>query len=197
MIRIFERPTNSKWKELILIDDEKDLIKIYSQDKELGFPFSEYKTSLKEYGYKSADDFYKSISKRERNNLGHVRITELEVSEQLASEVSGLIKLAKHRNDNGCYNSIIKKDGTLYNDIIERLKEYVSEEKALELILLCFDYNIERHSVNVLLEGGNSFSTWINGTIEEIKKYYVGHKWDIGNVETEDFRLCEKVEFIY
>lgn len=141
MIRIFERPTNSKWKELILIDDEKDLIKIYSQDKDLGFPFSEYKTSLKEYGYKSADDFYKSISKREKNNLGHVNIKELESTEQMASEVSGLVKLAKHRNDNGCYNSIIKKDGTLYNDIIERLKEYITEEKALELILLCFDHN--------------------------------------------------------
>ena len=197
MIRIFERPTNVEWKELILIDDEKDLIKIYSQDKKLGFPFSEYKTSLKEYGYESADNYYKTISKREKNNLGRVSIKELEATEQMASEVSGLVKLAKYRNDNGNYTSLILKDGTLYNDIIERLKEYITEEKALELILLQLDYNIERHSVNVLLEGGNSFSTWINGTIEEIKKYYVGHKWDIGNVETEDFRLCEKVEFIY
>jgi spore germination protein YaaH len=197
MIRIFEHPTFTEWKDLVLIDDEKDLIKIYSQDKKLGFPFSEYKTSLKEYGYQSADDFYKKISKRERNNLGHVNIKELEASEQLASEVSGLVKLAKYRNDHGCYNSIIKNDGTLYNDIIERLKEYVTEEKALELIHLSLDYNLERHSVKVLLENGNSFSTWINGTIEEIKKYYIGHKWDIGEVETEDFQLCNKVEFIY
>ena len=197
MIRIFERPTNAEWKELILIDDENDLIKIYSQDKKLGFPFSEYKTSLKQYGYKSADDYYKTISKREKNNLGHVNIKELEPTEQLASEVSGLVKLAKYRNDNGNYKSLILKDGSVYKGIIERLKEYVSEEKALELILLCFDHNIERHSVNVILENGNSFSTWINGTIEEIKKYYIGHKWDVGNVETEDFQLCNKIEFIY
>lgn len=197
MIRIFERPTNSKWKELILIDDEKGLIKIYSQDKELGFPFSEYKTSLKEYGYESADNYYKTISKREKNNLGRVSIKELEATEQMASEVSGLVKLAKYRNDNGNYKCLILKNGIHYNDIVERLKEYVTEEKALELINLQLDHNIERHSVNVILEGENSFSTWINGTVEEIKKYYVGHKWDVGNVETEDFRLCERVEFIY
>lgn len=197
MIRIFEHPEHKEWRELTLIDDEKDLIKIYCQDKKLGFPFSEYETSLKEYGYKSADEYYKTISKRHKANIGRSLIKEIDASEQIASEISGLVKLAKHRNDNGNYKSIIKKDGTLYNDIIERLEEYVSEEKALELINLYLDHNIERHCVNVIVKGENSWLTSINGTIEEIKKYYVGHKWDVGNVETEDFRLCEKVEFIY
>lgn len=197
MVRIFERPANKEWKELILIDDEKDLIKIYCQDKKLGFPFSEHTQSLNEYGYKSADDYFKKISKRERNNIGYVRIIEVESSEQLASEISGLIKLAKHRNDNGNYKSVILRDGTLYNDIVERLKKYVSEEKVLELINLYLDYEIERHSINVLLEGGNSFTTWINGTIEDIKQRYLGVKWNVGNAETDNFSLCEKVEFIY
>ena len=121
MIRIFERPTNKEWKELILIEDEKDLIKIYNQNKELGFPFSEYKTSLKEYGYQSADDFYKAVSKREKNNLGHVTIKELDPNEQMRSEITGLRNLVKYRKDNKLQ----------YNDVIEKLKEYgATEEKT-------------------------------------------------------------------
>lgn len=120
MIRIFERPTSTKWKELILIDDEKDIIKIYNQDKEFGFPFSEYATSLKEYGYQSADEFYKTVSKREKNNLGHVNIKELDPNEQMRSEIAGLRNLVKYREDNKLQ----------YNDVIEKLKEYgVKEEK--------------------------------------------------------------------
>ena len=200
MIRIFERPTSktTQWKELIAINESENTIKIYNQDKQLGFPFSEYATSLSEYGYKSADDYFKIISKREKNNIGHINIREIEATEQIASEISGLVKLAKHLNDNGKYTSIIKRDGTLYNDIIERVKAYgLTEENALELINLCFDYNIERHAVKVIFEGDSSFTTSINGTPEEIKNYYVNHSWDIGNVETEEFKLCEKVEFLY
>lgn len=121
MIRIFERPTSTKWKELILIDDENDVIKIYNQDKELGFPFSEHKTSIKEYGYQSADDFYKTVCKREKNNLGHVNIKELDPNEQMESEIIGLRNLEKYRKDNKLQ----------YNDVIEKLKEYgVAEEKT-------------------------------------------------------------------
>lgn len=121
MIRIFERPTNKEWKELILIEDEKDLIKIYNQNKELGFPFSEHEISLKEYGYQSADEFYKTISKRERNNLGYIKIQELDPNEQMESEIVGLRSLAKYRKDNKLQ----------YNDVIEKLKEYgATEEKT-------------------------------------------------------------------
>lgn len=121
MIRIFERLTSKGWKELILIEDEKDLIKIYNQNKEIGFPFSEYKTSLREYGYQSADDFYKAVSKRERNNLGHVNLKEIDMKEQLRSEIVGLNNLIKYRKDNNLQ----------YNDVLEKLKGYeVTEVKT-------------------------------------------------------------------
>ena len=135
MIKIFEHPTYNAWRELVLIDDENDLIKIYAQDKKLGFPFSVHTSSLQKFGYKSAEDFYESISKREKAILGHINIKKLDVTKQITSEIEGLVKLAKHRYDNNCYQSIILKDGQLYNDIVERLKAYeVTEEQSLAMI---------------------------------------------------------------
>jgi hypothetical protein len=91
MIRIFEHPTNKRWKELVLIDDEQDLIKIYCQDKEFGFTFSEYKTSLKKYGYTSADDYKKTMKQRYNG------IIEVNAEQQIESERIGLIKLKEEQ----------------------------------------------------------------------------------------------------
>jgi hypothetical protein len=40
---------------------------------------------------------------------------------------------------------------------------------------------LERHSAKVILESGNSFITAINGTIEEVKAYYIGQRWDMAD----------------
>ena len=53
----------------------------------------------------------------------------------------------------------------------------------------------ERHSAKVILESGNSWLTTINGTIEEIKAYYIGKKWNMSTVEEETngitrYELC-------
>lgn len=122
--RTFTRDTNKTYRELIQINDAENTIKIYAQSKEIGFPFDEYTTSLSEYGYKSADDFYKSISRREKEILNRVRIKEIDTDIQTESEIDGLLNLAKHRKDNGRYTSLILKDGTLKNDIVDRLKTY-------------------------------------------------------------------------
>lgn len=89
MIRIFEHPSNEskEWRELILIDDEKEIIKIYCQNNKLGFPFSEHVTSLKEYGYKSADDYKRTMKQRNNGTI------EIDVDKQLESERIGLINL--------------------------------------------------------------------------------------------------------
>jgi hypothetical protein len=87
MIRIFEHPTGTEWKELVLIDDEKDLIKIYCQNKQFGFPFSEYTTSLNRYGYTSAEVYKRTMKQRDNVTI------EVDVNKQLESERIGLINL--------------------------------------------------------------------------------------------------------
>lgn len=115
-IRTFTRETSKSYKDLIQINDTENTIKIYSQDTKLGFPFSEYTTSLSEYGYKSSDDFFKSVSRRERENLKYIRIKEIDTDIQTKSEIDGLLNLAKYRKEHGRYTS--------KNDIIDRLSAY-------------------------------------------------------------------------
>lgn len=134
--RTFTRDANKSYRELIQINDAENTIKIYVQNKEIGFPYSEYTWSLSEYGYKSADDFYKSISRREKDILNHVNIKEIDTDMQIESEIKGILNLAKYRKDNGRYTSLILEDGTLKNDIVDRLKAYgyttVEALKAIE-----------------------------------------------------------------
>ena len=122
--RTFTRDTNKTYRELIQINDAENTIKIYAQSKEIGFPFDEYTTSLSEYGYKSSDDFFKSVSRREKENLNRVRIKEIDTDIQTKSEIDGLLNLAKYRKEHGRYTSLILNDGTLKNDIIDRLSAY-------------------------------------------------------------------------
>lgn len=39
----------------------------------------------------------------------------------------------------------------------------------------------ERHTVNVTFDNGNSLTTDINGTREEITKYYLGNTFNLGD----------------
>lgn len=120
-IRTFIRNEAGEYRNLVQIDDNDKLIKIYNQDKVLGFPFWEVAFSLAKIGYHSADDFYNTISRRERNHLGHVNIREVDTDAQRDSEIMGLIRLAKYRKDNG----------HPYRDVIEHLEDYITEEHAL------------------------------------------------------------------
>lgn len=40
-----------------------------------------------------------------------------------------------------------------------------------------------RRTVKVTFEDGNCLTTGINGTVEEIRKYYVGNIFNLGTVE--------------
>lgn len=130
--RTFLIKTTEEYNELVQIDEKNDLIKIYCQNTELGFPFSEHNASLKEFGYASAEDYYNSISQRERAILNKVQIKEMDTYSQCKAEVDGLFNLAKYRMEHGCYKNLILNDGTKYNDIVERLSGYgVDRQEAL------------------------------------------------------------------
>lgn len=190
MKRIFKRGEdniNYGYRDLVLINEEKDIIKFYHQEIKLGFPFSVFIMSLKEAGYTSAKDYYKSITKRQRYNIGKTFIKEIEASSQIALEISGLVKLAYHRI----------QEGKGYDDALEYMKEYgLSEETIFKKIKLYFENKLERHTIKVFLEDGNTWVTEINGTVDEIISYYLENMWNIRSVEPENFQRCIKVEFI-
>lgn len=50
------------------------------------------------------------------------------------------------------------------------------------------------HKIKVVLENGDFFHTKVNGTKEEIEKYYVGTTFNVG-VITDDMQKCVRVEF--
>ena len=106
--------------------------------------------------------------------------------------------MAKHRADNNKHIYIIMKDGTKYNDIVERMKAYgMSETEAVTKIDYYINHNIERHNVKVTYENGNVVSSTINGTIEEIENYYkIGSVFNIGSV-TDNMQKITGLEFVF
>lgn len=131
-VRIFSKGQVRDWTELVLINEEEGTMKIYCQELQLGFPFSETTVSLAEYGYKSADDYYNRIRKREQR-AGYERLREIDVEKQIKSEINGLLNLFRYRMEKGAPLWIKQNNGTFYCDIFERLKEYgVSKEEALK-----------------------------------------------------------------
>lgn len=131
MIRTFIQETNKKWDELLQIDTESGKVKIYTVDKELGFPFSEYYTTVEEMGYKSINEMVNIMKKKDNKQ-------EIDTEEQTQKEINGLLKLAKHRAEHNNHTCLILKDGTKYNDIVERLKVYgMTESEAVKKIDEC------------------------------------------------------------
>lgn len=53
----------------------------------------------------------------------------------------------------------------------------------------------ERHVVKVIFANGNSMNTWFNGTVEEIKDFYIGNIFNLGVVE-DDLQKAIDVEFL-
>lgn len=189
MIRTFIQERMEKWNELLQIDTESKKVKIYSVDKELGFPFSEYYTTVTEMGYTSVDDMVECIKSRKK---------EVATDRQIAKEITGLLRLAKHRAENNKHICLILNDGSKYNDIVERLKAYgMEEDEAVKKVDYFINYGIERHNVKVTYSNNDIISTAINGTIEEIENYYrIGLVCNIGSV-ADDLQEITGLEFIY
>lgn len=123
MTKTYIQERNTTWDELVQLNTENGQVKIYCVDKELGFPFSEYFSTISEMGYDSTADFIKTMNNRK---------TEISTDVQISKEIDGLLKLAKYRHQNNNHTCILLNDGTLYNDIVERLTVYgfTTEEAA-------------------------------------------------------------------
>lgn len=105
MVRTF-LINRSKWNDITRVNEDTGEVLIYSQDTEIGFRFSEYQTTVSDMGYKSIKDFIK----RQKQNGKH----EVDTKEQEASEIAGLLNLAKYRVQNGKITRDIPKRLTAY-----------------------------------------------------------------------------------
>jgi hypothetical protein len=52
-------------------------------------------------------------------------------------------------------------------------------------------------TIKVTCENGRQFSTNINGSIGEIRAYYIGNSFDLGPYFKEDFHRAVHVEFLH
>ena len=114
MLKIFRQETsNKKYYELRVFDMENGDFTHYMQDKEVGFIFSYYKTTVIKIGYESITDCMKQL--KSRNLLG----SEIDYKEQRESEKIGWINLGVLR---------IKRKNRVntidFEDVIQRLSEY-------------------------------------------------------------------------
>lgn len=126
MIRTFIKERPLKWDELIQINTKTKEVKIYAVDKELGFPFSEYHTTVTEIGFESVKEMIDTIKLRKK---------EISTKKEISREIEGLFKLAKYRIKNNNYKYLLLNNNIKYNDIIERLKEYgITESEAIRKI---------------------------------------------------------------
>lgn len=122
------------------------------------FPFSFYRTTSEKMGYNSPAAMIKELKKR--NQLGE----EVKTDRQKADEISALLELAKFRAN---------KELNLF-DIEEKLINIygLSAEYTSKILRYITKHDIERHTIKVYSEDGDTFITEINGTPEEIEKYY-------------------------
>lgn len=128
MIRTFIQERKGNFDELLQINTESGEVKIYAVDKELGFPFSEYYSTVSEMGYTSISEMVKTMERKETKK-------EIDTDEQTKKEINGLYNLAEYRARNGGNIFMRLKNGSLYNDISERLKKYgISESESMNRI---------------------------------------------------------------
>lgn len=126
MIRTFIQERKENFDELLQINTENGEVKIYAVDKGLDFPFSEYYSTVSKMGYNSIDEMVKTMKSKETKK-------EIDTDTQTKKEINGLYKLAEHRAKNGNNIFMRLKDGTIYNDISERLKKYgISEIESMQ-----------------------------------------------------------------
>ena len=126
--------TESFLFRLVRLEDAEALLKCYSDKEIVSKMNSDYCTSdfyystVEEMGYKSIDEMVKTMKNKETKK-------EIDTDTQTKKEINGLYKLAEHRAKNGDNIFMRLKDGTLYNDICERLKKYgILESESMQKI---------------------------------------------------------------
>jgi L-ascorbate metabolism protein UlaG (beta-lactamase superfamily) len=88
----------------------------------------------------------------------------------------------------------------LHEDHFDRVAE-ARLPRSVPIVTTPSDMKLERHTAKVILKNGNSWLTAINGTIEEIKEYYLNRPWNVSTVEDETagitiYSKCVAVEIL-
>jgi hypothetical protein len=178
MVRTFINSEMGDFANVRQVDMETGKIRQYVISVEMDFPFSFKDTSFSEMGYETVGNCIKGLKRK--------RYKEVQTDRQKAKEVSGILKLAKYRNEHGIH----------YNDMVEYLKDYMDGEEAKRRIDYYINHGIERHLVRVTLSDGNVIETFANGSIEEIENYYSkGAVFNIGSVDDE-IQTISNLDFI-
>lgn len=53
-----------------------------------------------------------------------------------------------------------------------------------------------RHSVKVTFANGHTIKTEINGTVEEVRRYYINQMFNIGTGGNDNMQKCTRIDFI-
>ena len=134
MIKVFRQETsNKKYWELRIFNMENGDFHHYMQDKEIGFIFGDYPTTVTKIGYESITDCMKEL--KSRKLLG----TEVDYKEQRESEKIGFINLGVLR---------IKRKGRVntkdFEDIIQKLSSYgLGYCDAQNMIIASYENHID------------------------------------------------------
>ena len=134
MIRTFvkEKDKTTSFRDIIQVNEETQTIKMYSQEKALGFPFDEHYTSVKDKFWLNCWGSFEQYLKFQEENFEQI---EVDTDLQVKSEIAGLLNLRRHRNENNTNRRLILNDGSVLDDIVDRIKEYnYTEEEVTTLI---------------------------------------------------------------
>ena len=163
MIYNFIKNDGNSW-DAVEADTDSGIIRKCFIDRELGFAADEgsgvYQTTPAELGFCDMAHLLAYYRDHQRS-----KFWEVPHHRQRASEIAGLLRLAKHRNDHG--NS--------FDDVPQRLQGYGLSAQYADKIVRYFVFNgIERHNVLVTSDHGDHYDTEINGTLDEIEQFYLG-----------------------
>ena len=132
MIRTFVKDTTSSYKELIQVNEETQVIKMYAQDNEFGFPFDESYTTINDDYWFSCWDSLEQFIKAQEENCQFEVDTDLQVK----SEIAGLLNFRKHQIDNNTYRKLALNDGSVLDSTLDSLEKHYNytKEEATKLV---------------------------------------------------------------
>jgi len=131
MIKAFKQEANN-YNEIRIFNLETGEFNSYFQDKNIGYTFTDYKTTVYEMGYKSVNDCMKEL--KHRKYLG----VEIDYKEQRESEKLGWIKLGIER-----IKRAKRVNTSDFEDVIKKLSIYgLGYCDAQNMIITCYEHEL-------------------------------------------------------